>query len=158
MKVTIGAFLVVMTFTLLEYFQGGVITHYFLADDDLPGFSNWWGLLTVPALAYLVSHLRRKEDPRSTITRFVIALVFGATISTLWVLGLERILPFLMLSPLFLSLFIRIHRGEILLGFVIGMIYAFGGVLPIIIGSVLMTACFIVNKLVQLIRGLIVSK
>jgi hypothetical protein len=35
-----------------EYLNGGVVTHYPLADADNPGISNWWGLLTFPLLTW----------------------------------------------------------------------------------------------------------
>ena len=35
-----------------EYLNGGVVTHYPLADADNPGTSNWWGLLTFPLLTW----------------------------------------------------------------------------------------------------------
>jgi len=147
-------------FILREYFNGGVITHHLLADEDLPGFSNWWGLVTIPVLTWVViSLIHRRQHIENEVhlnsnnniilKRFGFALTFGALISILWALNLEIILPYVILLPLVIALFRPVHLPECLLGFVLGMMYSFGGVLPIIIGLILVLLNLFVNKLMQ---------
>ena len=49
-----GSVLLVLVHLVFEHFHGGVVTHYFLQDDTLPGISNWWGLLTLPLATWVV--------------------------------------------------------------------------------------------------------
>ena len=170
-KVTTGAFIIVSIFIIIEHFNDGVITHYLLSRKELPGFSNWWGLLSVPILAWIVAtllkHRKNKglksgqkpdENNKEILKRFVLALVFGIILSLLWELNLENILMYLILLPFLIAFFKPIHLPEILLGFVLGMIYTFGGILPIIFGLVLLLICFLINKLMSFLKAVVVSK
>ncbi len=142
---------------LLEHYSGGVITHHLLAREDLPGISNWWGILTIPILTTICIFLvdkRIKKIDRTTLElknelsripkRFLGALCFGVLLSVLWETGQENILQYLIYIPLLLSLFFKISFPETFLGFVIGMTFTFGGILPMIIGSVLLILSFLI--------------
>lgn len=124
-----------------EYVGGGVATHYLLHDKDLPGFSNWWGLITIPAVTWIALSLIKNQStesiPKGATLRFLAALLFGMTMSLAWNLSLESLMLYLMLGAILLSLFILLYRPEIFLGFVLGMMLTFGAILPIIIGVVL---------------------
>ncbi len=169
-KLPIGTFLLTGTFILIEHFNGGVVSHHLLAREDLPAISNWWGLVTVPLLAWITASLvnRRNhlasqanefptEKDNKTETRFLLALLFGAAISLLWELRLESVLQYAILLPLLIAFFKPVHYAECLLGFVIGMIFTFGGILPIIIGLVLLVICLTINKLIHLLKTLFLS-
>jgi hypothetical protein len=170
-KLSLGTFILVSVFLLLEYLKGGVVTHYLLAREDLPGISNWFGLLTIPLLSWIVASLinqRRLKEAKSdqqpernddkVLKRFLAALVFGILISVLWEFNLENILQYLILFPLLIAFFKPVHLPEFLLGFVLGMIYTFGGVLPILIGLVLLTISYLINKLIGLLKTSITAK
>jgi len=138
-----------------EYFNGGVAKHYLLADDTLPGFSNYLGLISLPILAFITSSMHgvRLENSESTVTRnFVFGLMFGLGVSLLWEFRLESVLSYYILLPVFLSLFFKVHYIESFFGFALGMLYTFGGVLPIIIGLVLVVLSFVVSKITNSIR------
>jgi len=67
---------------------------------------------------------------------FAGALLFGILLSTFYTLGYSDI-PGLMVNSIFIiALFFPIYRAECLLGFVIGMTFTFGAVLPTGIGSI----------------------
>lgn len=164
-QVILGAFIITSLFVLWEYSNGGVVTHHLLARPDLPGISNWWGLLTIPLLTWLTltliqrRHKSRKSasysrgDENKTLKRFLSALIFGVIASLLWKLNLESILPYFILSPLLIAIFKPIHLPEYLLGFVFGMLFTFGGLLSILVGTVLLILCFLINKLIQFLRS-----
>ncbi len=165
--IPLGAFILTSVFILWEYFNGGVVTHHLLAREDLPGLSNWWGLLTIPLLSWLVISIidkRRDKKIKSEsnfedyetriLKRFLAALLFGIIASLLWEFNLENILQFYILFPILISFFKPVHIPEYLLGFVIGMLFTFGGILPIIIGIVLLILCFVINKVVQSLKNL----
>ncbi|WP_436515071.1 hypothetical protein [Ekhidna sp. To15] len=128
---------------LQEYLNGGVATHYLLHDKDLPGFSNWLGLLTIPAMTWITLILIKNQSSASTFVDriqfrfFGAALLFGIIMSLSWNFGLENLMLYMMLGGILLSLFILLYRPEIFLGFVLGMMLTFGAILPIIIGVVL---------------------
>ncbi len=169
-KATIGTAILTGIFILLEHYNGGVVSHYLLAREDLPKISNWWGLLTIPILTWIVFSLRKgrshtlspsgqtlNTDSGNCKTKFLAALVFGVVVSALWEFGLENVLQYVILTPFLIAVFKAVHYPEVLLGFVVGMIYTFGGILPIIIGLVLLITCYIINKLFQMFKTLLAS-
>lgn len=66
-QVILGAFIITSLFVLWEYSNGGVVTHHLLARPDLPGISNWWGLLTIPLLTWLtLTLIQRRHKSRKS--------------------------------------------------------------------------------------------
>jgi hypothetical protein len=142
---------------LWEYFNGGVATHYLGADSSNLGLSNWWGLLTIPTLTWaalsLIKRRRsaKKDEGRETSDTIALqkpyligGLVFGLVAAMLWELGQQEYLPYVMLSPWILSLFLKIYLPETTLGFVLAMMYTFGAVLPIVFSIVIQTIGFLI--------------
>lgn len=170
-QASLGAFIVTFLFILWEHFNGGVVTHHLLARDDLPGLSNWWGLVTVPLLFWISISLinRRNDKPVNSETksegfeniifkRFLAALGFGLLLSILWEFQFENILQYLILTPIFVAFFRPVHLPEYLMGFVLGMLFTFGGILPILFGLILSFLCFLIHSIVKVLRNLIAKK
>jgi hypothetical protein len=134
-----------------EYFTHGVATHYLLADESLPGFSNWWGLLTIPLTTwFIISWIRYRDQKKGQTTtpiEFLIevamGMAFGLSITLLWLTNQDEFLQYWIWLPVLLSIFLIIHRWTYYLGCCLGMVIAFGGVLPLLVGLVLMGFCFI---------------
>lgn len=156
---------------LWDYYNGGIPTHHILASEDFPGISNLWGVLAVPILAwFLISLIQKrikKNNERVSNTEkdlikirngFIGALIFGITMSIFWEIGLEDILQYLIFLPIIISLFTPVHLPEHFLGFVIGMTYTFGGILPIGFGIIILIMSFITNKVFRTGIIFIVSK
>ncbi|NNK18985.1 MAG: hypothetical protein HKP49_07505 [Maribacter sp.] len=169
--VTSGTLILVSIFLFIEHLKGGVVTHHLLAREDLPGISNWWGLLTVSLLAWsvatLIQHRKRKAGPseqkhvndaNKVLYRFLAALAFGIAASVLWELKLESVLQYFILLPILISFFKPVHLPEYLLGFVLGMMYSFGGILPIIVGLVLLMISFLIHSVIRILKRVMVSK
>ncbi len=119
---------------LWEHFHGGVGSHNLLNRADLPAISNWWGLLTVPALASLTVQ-RAEKQQRSfseVVHGFGIALVVGLIVATLFRANLHDIILYVLGAAMLLSLALPAYRIECVLGLVVGMMFVFGGVLPLI--------------------------
>jgi len=167
-QASLGAFILTFIFILREYFNGGVITHHLLAREDLPGFSNWWGLLSVPLLFWIsITLINKRQNQKSkseatakkskylVLKRFLAALVFSTLISLLWEFKLEAYLQYIILFPFVIALFKPVHFPEYFMGFVLGLVFTFGGILPLIIGLVLLTISFLINKIVSIIRNLV---
>ena len=147
--------LAIWSLLLWNYFHGGVPSHHILAREDLPEFSNWWGGIALPLLTwFLLTRIQQRvlsgkgEEspllatlPKSILYAFVGALLFGILLSVFFTLHYTEI-PGYMLQGLFLlALFLPLYRAEYILGFVIGMTYTFGGILPIGIGSIIALIC-----------------
>jgi hypothetical protein len=135
---------------LWDYFHGGVPSHHLLQNKDLPSFSNWWGGILLPLLTWFLLYRAQvrieKEStssvvPNSFVAYFVGALLFGMVLSVFFTLGNQDIPFYMLVGLLVLALFLPLYRAECLLGFVIGMTFTFGGVLPILIGTILVFLC-----------------
>ncbi len=152
----------IMALLTWESTRGGVVTHHLLAREDLPGISNWWGLLTVPLLAFvtlLVVERRLRIEPQqraqTVFMAFFGALLFGLAMGALWQSDLQEVLSLAIWSPLVLAFFLPVYRPEYLLGLVVGLAYTFGGVLPFLIGFVLVALSWVLYQGVQLVRRMV---
>jgi hypothetical protein len=118
----------------------------------MPSISNWWGALTLPLLTWLALGrvgLRLKDSRTSAsaaIAGGVGALVFGAVLSAAFTLGYSAIPNAQVQIVPLIAFFVPIYRAEYLLGFVLALAYTFGGVLPLVIGSVLAAVGFVLHR------------
>ncbi|NNG11564.1 MAG: hypothetical protein HKM92_15460 [Arenibacter sp.] len=142
-----------------DYFHGGVPTHYLLHSADLAGFSNWWGVIIIPVLTWFllvrinknINDKSDKEGQQNTsyvVYRFLSALVFGILVSFFFAIGSD--LPeYMMMGLIVLSFFVPLYRTEHFLGFVLGMAYTFGTVLPIIFGTIFILLFLLTYKVLR---------
>lgn len=141
-----------------EYFHGGVVAHHFLARADMPSVSNWWGLLLIPALTWwLAGRIGRRLDqqpggavqvPPAVWAGFFGALAYGAVLALAFTFKFEGIAT-IFLGIFALSLLLPTYRAEYVLGFVLGMAFTFGAILPAIIATVVAA----LSGLVHWLRG-----
>jgi MFS family permease len=129
-----------------DYYHDGVPTHHLLQQEDLPGFSNWLGGILIPLLTWFLLHRIHKrisnnttvvKFPSTIVYTFLGALTFGILLSVFFTLQYSDLPFYMIVSLVLLALFYPIYRAECFLGFVIGMLFTFGGVLPIIIITIL---------------------
>jgi hypothetical protein len=133
-----------------SHFHGGVPSHHLLAKKEIPAISNWWGGLLLPLLTWFLLHRIHKrsfykvsnspEASQSLLREgygFVGSLLFGVAISVLFTLSESDLAGNMMLALLVFAFFYPIYRPECLLGFVLGMTFTFGVVLPTLIGTLL---------------------
>jgi hypothetical protein len=143
------AFVTLAIWSLLawNHFHGGVPSHNILARADMPSISNWWGGVLLPLLTWFLLYRiqRRIKSPNEKsdvkllleiVYGFAGALLFGVLLSTFYTLGFADIPGYMVNSIFIIALFFPIYRAECLLGFVIGMTFTFGAVLPTGIGSI----------------------
>jgi len=150
-----------------DYLHKGVPSHYFLQREDLPEISNWWGAIAVPLITWflLIQVKKRVNNNKildtnklnNTIYGFLGALLFGIIFSFLFTIG-SNIPGYMMIGVILLSFFIPLYKAEFLLGFVIGMTYTFGGVLPVLIGIILTIMFTIAYKILRTSILYLVSK
>ncbi len=144
-----------------NYYHGGVPGHHVLARKDLPEISNWWGSLVLPALTWFLLFRMQKrlqksngqgylaKLPAKVVYAFTAALLFGATLAVFFNLGYENLLGYILNGLFLLALFLPVYRAECLLGFVLGMTYTFGAVLPTAVGSVLVVISIVLYQLLR---------
>lgn len=143
-------FILIWGLLLWNHHNGGVPSHHILADKDLPEISNWWGGLLLPLLScFLLYRIKKRvvinkdqtllkaNIPVNIIYGFLAALIFGILLSVFFTLGYSEISGCMLIGVFVLALFFPIYKSECILGFVIGMTFTFGAVLPTIIGSLL---------------------
>lgn len=150
----------VLIWTLLawDYFHGGVPSHHLLANENLPEISNGWGAVLLPVLTWVLLYRMHKRafsqtDPSKILKRevygFAAALAFGIILSAFFTLGYPEYCSYMLMGLLAVAFFVPVYRAGCLLGFVLGMSYTFGAVLPTLIGSVLCLASFVAYKLIR---------
>ncbi len=150
---TLTAVFFVSGLLVFEFATGGVVTHHLLASNDMPGISNWWGLLTVPLSAYLLFPRPDREPPSgvfgfssATTIRFVAAILYGACMAASFEFGYDNMTGNFLLLLFVIGVFQPLYRGEFVVGFVLGMAYTFGGVIPIGVAGLVATASLVLHS------------
>ncbi|HEX4854253.1 hypothetical protein [Arenimonas sp.] len=129
-----------------EHSNGGVVSHHLLARPDLPLISNWLELAVLPVLGWLFGwrlHGRsaagsptRAGAPRSFWFAAGGAFAYGALLAGGFEFGVSDLTSALFYGLFLIAVALPVYRVEFLLGFVLGMTFTFGGVLPALIGAV----------------------
>jgi hypothetical protein len=145
LRVIITVIISILTFTwlCLAYFHGGVPRHHILNQKELPAISNWWSGLLLPVLTWILLGKIKTRVENQTITdgqnkskiegvsgRFAFGLAFGIILSVSFMNNYKPFLDNVLYLFLILSFIIPIFFSEFILGFVLGMTYTFGAILP----------------------------
>ncbi len=150
---------------LWQYFHGRIPSHHFLADETMPLISNAWGALVIPITTWFLlfrieNGLFSQSDsipfPKNALIGFLSSLIFGVLLGISVVNGFEIFLskvPFIIFG---VSFFFPTYKAEYFLGFVLGLTYFIGGVLPLVVGSVFLSISAVIYLLLrQLILKLV---
>ncbi|MBK8286822.1 MAG: hypothetical protein IPK97_19245 [Ahniella sp.] len=137
-----------------EHFNGGVKTHHFLARADLPGFSNWLGLLILPLLGIIVAvRIKSLQDrqasgivPSPVAAGLLGSLLYGAALAASFHFGLPEVSKWLFMGLFLCSIVLPVYRAEYMLGFVVGMTITFGSVIPLTFAVVFATISFVLRR------------
>lgn len=145
--------LCIWSLLIWQYFHGGVPSHHLLHRNDLPSVSNWWGGILLPFLTwFLVGRVNIREGAKNTnavIGGFFGALFYGIALSASFVNGFEQISSLMGPGLLIIALFFPIYRSQYFLGFVIGMAYTFGALLPTGFGVVVGLISFVIYNYIR---------
>jgi hypothetical protein len=149
------------------YFHGGVPSHHLLNRADLPAISNWWGAVLIPALTwFLVGRIQLRvlrpdaNNPAKShrlapvVAGFLCALAYGAALALAFTMQSAAV-SYIFLGLFAISLFVPTYRAEYVLGFVLGMSFTFGAVLPTAVASVVALFSGLVHYLFFKIRRLV---
>lgn len=145
-----------------EHYHGGVTTHHILHRDDLPGISNLWGALLLPLLTWILLGkikvrlenkisltLQRNMEKGRILWFFLIGLTFGIVLSVSFTYDYKLFLDNVLFILLALSLLIPIYYSEFILGFVLGMTYTFGAIIPTAFILILAIIGFLLFKFIR---------
>ncbi|GAA4312487.1 hypothetical protein [Nibribacter koreensis] len=168
-RIWFTALVALVIWALLSYqqYNGGVPSHHILADETLPSFSNWWGALLLPVLTWILlyriekrvfAHSNTVLSMQHVLYGFVGALLFGVVLSVFFTLGNTNVPGFMLLGVFALALFLPVYRAQCLLGFVLGMTFTFGAVLPTGIGLILSLITAVIYLVIRPAFLFVVSK
>lgn len=143
-------------FLAWQHLHGGVPSHHLLDRADMPAFSNGWGGVLLPAMTWFLLGrvqkrlaVQRAAAKRHALIGFAGALLFGVLLSVFFTLGNDTMTSGMFESLFVVALLVPIYRAEYLLGFVLGMAYTFGGVLPSMVGSVMAMITMLIYRYVR---------
>lgn len=147
-----------------EHSHGGVVSHHLLNRPDLPAISNWFGAILLPALTWFLTGRIQKRIlltfggngsaamfPVGIIVGFLGSLILGVLLSVAFTNGYETVAGYLFGSMLLAAVLLPVYRAEYVLGFVLGMTFTFGAVLPTAIGSILAVLSAVIHLLFRAI-------
>jgi hypothetical protein len=143
---------ITLTSLLWAHVHGGVTTHHILHRADMPGISNWWGLLILPTLTwFLVGRtLHRagtdRSAPRRAILNGIAACAYGAALSICFQLGFTDATAAIFFGAFAIGFVLPVFRAEIVLGFIFGMCIVFGAAIPTVFGSLIALVSWIVHR------------
>ncbi len=154
---TVAVFLAEIGHLAWEHFHGGIASHHFLNRADMPAVSNAWGLLLLPVMSWFLGGIALRRSiataaaatinapggqaeaaglARGVFVGFFAGLLFGASLAATFSLGYQDVTSILFFGMLLLALVFRVYRAECVLGFVLGMTFTFGAILPALVASV----------------------
>lgn len=141
-----------------DYYHGGIPAHHLLHDPELPSVSNAWGGLPLPVLtAYLLYRIQKRNQPtgeertinlqnlRKVFFAFAVSVIYAIIIALAFSFGYNAVSEFMFPALLILSLIFPLYRAEYYLGFVLGLTYFFGVVLPSGVGAVVVMISAVSN-------------
>jgi hypothetical protein len=124
--------------------HGGVETHHLLAQRNMPGFSNWWGLAIVPLIAALPTW-----SPKAVMASAG-AFLAGVAMSIAFIVDRSGNAAFyVMLGVLACGFIFRTYRPEYYFGYIVGLSVAFGLVIPALISPMFMAISAAFHLLVR---------
>jgi hypothetical protein len=146
-----------------EHLTGGVKSHHLLNRADLPAISNWFGLVVLPLLGGVVALRARACTsarcwaglPFSMWAATFSALAYGAILATSFTLDAPAITNAAFFGLFAAAVALPIYRVEFTYGFVLGMTFTFGSVLPLFVAVVFGLLSLCVRWLGRLLFGLV---
>jgi len=152
----------IFSLLLWTHFHGGVPSHHILNQKNLPEISNWWGGILLPVLAWIllgkIGVRMQKQDSSSgqykslaaiIIRLFIIGLLLGIILAVSFTNDYKLFLDNVLFILLILSLLVPIYYSEFILGFVVGMTYTFGALLPTAFVLIMAGIGFLIHRFVR---------
>lgn len=154
--------LLIIGLLLWQNFHGGVPGHHILNRGDLPKISNWWGGLLLPILTWLLlSKIENRVSKQASQTQgtknqniktfglFLLGLIFGILLAASFTNDYKLFLDNVLYILILLSLMVPIYYSEFILGFILGMTYTFGAVLPTLFILIIAAFGFLIYRFIR---------
>jgi len=93
--------------------------------------------------------------PVTVLAALLGALIYGAAMAASFSLGAESITTAMFVGLFVCGLVLPVYRAEYTFGFVVGMTVTFGGVIPLLVASVVAAVSFAVRYLVSKVGGVL---
>lgn len=146
-----------------EHLNGGVQSHHLLNRSDLPAVSNWLGVLILPLLGWVLGLRVRNHSlstgrsgfPAGAWVGLLGSFLYGAALAASFELDASALTSGLFLGLFVLAVALPIYRAEYILGFVVGMTFTFGAVLPALVAGVLALISFLVRHAIRAVAALV---
>jgi hypothetical protein len=152
----------IFSFLFWEHFHGGVTSHHLLHQQDLPSISNWWSGILLPILTwFLLSRIEKRLDKNISQTKqtnnavstvfwlFITGLVFGILLSTSFTNEYKPFLDNVLYVIIILSFIIPVYYSEFILGFILGMTYTFGAMIPTVFILIVAIIGLVVYRIIR---------
>ncbi|MFT3705128.1 MAG: hypothetical protein QM802_22365 [Agriterribacter sp.] len=164
LRLIITVIIIVLTLGWLTWvhFHGGVPSHHMLDQNDLPAISNWWSGLLLPVLAWILLGKIKTRIEKQTeagkqyksklvgiLVRFIIGLFLGIILSVSFTYNFKPFLDNVLYLLLLLSFILPIFFSECMLGFVLGMTYTFGAILPTAFILIMAAIGFLIYRFIR---------
>ena len=154
--------ILILGLLLWDSFHGGVPSHHILDQKNLPAISNWWSGILLPILTWILlgrikSRIENqpkidsqyKSELTRVLVKFSIGLVFGIILSVSFLNNYKPFLDNVLYLLLILSLIVPIFFSEFILGFVLGMTYTFGAILPTAFILIIAAFGFVIYRFIR---------
>jgi hypothetical protein len=152
----------ILSILLWEHFHDGVSSHHILHQKELPAISNWWSGVLLPILTWIllgrIEKRLSKQSPqphqtnnqnRRILGLFIIGLIFAIFIAVSFTNEYTSILDNVIYLFLLLSLIIPIYYSEFILGFIFGMTYTFGAILPTVFMLIMAAVGILIYRFIR---------
>jgi hypothetical protein len=160
--ITLVVSILIFSLLIWNYFHGGVASHHILDKKNLPAISNWWSGIWLPILTWiLLTRIKNKIEKQTDsggqykslmtniLVRFAIGLIFGIILSVSFIYNFKPFLDNVLYLLLIISFLIPIFFSEFMLGFVLGMTYVFGAILPTAFILIMAVGGFVIYRLIR---------
>ena len=160
--ITVIISILILGLLIWDYFHDGVPSHHILDQKNLPAISNWWSGILLPILTWILlgkiksrieNQTKIDSQYKSAITRvlvrFSIGLVFGIILSVSFINNYKPFLDNVLYLLLILSFIVPIFFSEFILGFVLGMTYTFGAILPTAFILIMAAIGFVIYRFIR---------
>jgi uncharacterized protein YacL len=160
--ITVIISILILGLLIWDYFHDGVPSHHILDQKNLPAISNWWSAILLPILTWILlgkiksrieNQTKIDSQYKSAITRvlvrFSIGLVFGIILSVSFINNYKPFLDNVLYLLLILSFIAPIFFSEFILGFVLGMTYTFGAILPTAFILIMAAIGFVIYRFIR---------
>ncbi|MFD1184998.1 hypothetical protein [Pontibacter rugosus] len=161
----------ILFFLFWEHLHGGVASHHILQQQNLPVISNWWSGLLLPILTWLLlGRTEKRFDKKSSqgyqtnilqsyvLKLFITGLALGVLIAVSFANGYSPFLDNVPYIILMLSLIIPIYYSEFILGFILGMTYTFGAILPTLFILILAAIGLLIYRFIKPVMIMLAMK